>query len=238
MTTAPLALYGEALMRLIFPAPCGLCKTMLEIDERGVCPNCKSLLWKLRRGHAEGAVQHSLAGLVHAWALFSYEGPFKDLMASIKILKKRWLLALFFEEIRQFSIQQLQKSPYDAIVPIPLDPGRWLEREFNQAEILAAEISRSLKIPVKNLLGKHSLAEKQSRLSKKERLIHLRGAFFLKTKNTVHGLRFLLVDDVMTTGATAQEAAKTLKNAGAKHVDLWALAHTPPAAGNRTGSPS
>lgn len=237
MIATTLGLYGEALIRLAFPESCALCRDLLEIDQKAACPLCKAAIWRLRLSPAKFRLNHSLNSIRNAWALFSYQEPLKDLIASVKIMKKRWLLQLFFEEIRDFANEELQENPYDAIVPIPLDRRSLLEREFNQAEILAAEISRTLGIPMKSVLDKHPLSVKQSRLTKKERQINLRGAFYLKSGKNITDLRLLLVDDVMTTGSTAQEAARTLKQAGAKKVDVWALAYTPPPGSSQASRP-
>jgi len=112
------------------------------------------------------------------------------------------------------------------MVPIPLDPKRLLERQFNQAELLAACLARALEIPVRKVLRKKYSTPTQSRLNQKEREVNLYQVFKVSNVRNLKGKKILLVDDILTTGATVREAARALKAHGAKRVDVFALACT------------
>lgn len=108
------------------------------------------------------------------------------------------------------------------LVPIPLAASRQKWRGFNQAEILCQAISKELSIPVIDLLIRQKTTKTQKDLKRSERLQNVKGVFAInQTENPVRGQNFIVVDDVITTGSTIVEAAKTLKSAGAGQV--WCL---------------
>jgi hypothetical protein len=100
------------------------------------------------------------------------------------------------------------------------------QRGFNQAELLAAEIGRKWNTPVKKIVRRQRGTAPQAGLTNAKRRLNVRGAFRIASGRRLDGLRILLVDDVVTTGATASACARVLKRAGAAHVSLLALART------------
>lgn len=113
-------------------------------------------------------------------------------------------------------------DPPDCIVPVPLHASRLKERGFNQAVELARPISRRLKVKVRLDLCERSRAtEVQSKLDAAERKKNLRDAFAVRAP--VQGLHLALLDDVVTTGATAESLARAFKQAGAARVSLWSV---------------
>ena len=105
------------------------------------------------------------------------------------------------------------------LIPVPLHKKRLKQRGFNQAEEIAKELAKKLNISLLvNCLKKVKITSPQAKLSEKEREKNIKGAFLTKNHNLIQGKRILLVDDVYTTGATMEEAAKVLKQAGAKEV--------------------
>ena len=113
----------------------------------------------------------------------------------------------------------------DLITSVPMHWTRLFARGFNQAELLARQVSDHIKIPYKSILHKSKRTAKQQNLERKSRLRNLRNAFHLK--DNVEGKFISIVDDVVTTGATAQTLASLLVDAGARRVEVWALARTP-----------
>ncbi|MFH1711680.1 MAG: phosphoribosyltransferase family protein [Patescibacteria group bacterium] len=118
--------------------------------------------------------------------------------------------------------QLVQLSKIDAVVPIPLHLQRLCERGFDQAECLAEFISRQTSVPTVNLLKRSRRTGKQAERTDEERRQHMQ----LTPFQVIHSVpqRVLLIDDVWTTGATAQAAIKQLKNAGAQEVFVYTLA--------------
>jgi ComF family protein len=115
----------------------------------------------------------------------------------------------------------------DAVVPVPSTARRNRDRGYDPAALLAEEVARRLGVPLRPLLTRTREAPPRSSVPAAERHRNVRGAFAASPR--ARGLGLLLVDDVMTTGATAFEAARSLRSAGAPAVDLLVLARTPEA---------
>jgi ComF family protein len=114
---------------------------------------------------------------------------------------------------------------FDAVVSVPLHRRKWRERSYNQAEVLARELARTRKIDlIKNALCRNRFTPSQTNLSASERLLNVRNAFVVLQPDWISERRILLVDDVMTTGATVNECAKVLMQAGAVSVHVATVA--------------
>lgn len=138
----------------------------------------------------------------------------------------RTLAGLLIEHLEHAYQQDLPRP--NALLPVPLSRPRLRVRGFNQAELLAQWLGAALQLPVQNqwlVRCKHSQAQQQ--LDRRQRLRNLRGAFALTAQATVAGQHLALIDDVMTTGATATALAQLLRRAGARRVDVYCLARTP-----------
>lgn len=122
----------------------------------------------------------------------------------------------------------------DALVPVPLHPARLRRREFNQSSLLARSAARALRRahrrapPVLEAIDRVRDTPPQSCLDADARHANLRGAFAVPPRKSVAGLHLVLVDDVLTTGATATACARALLGAGARRVDVLTLARTLP----------
>lgn len=113
-------------------------------------------------------------------------------------------------------------GPIDALVPVPLHPRRECQRGYNQARILADEISASSGLAVLEALSRGKATAEQWRLGRRERGENLRGAFSAQPR--VKGLRLLIIDDVCTTSASLGECARELLKKGAADVCGYVLA--------------
>jgi ComF family protein len=116
---------------------------------------------------------------------------------------------------------------HDAVVPVPSTARRNRDRGYDPGRLLAEEVARRLRVPFRPVLSRVREAAPQSSVPAAERRRNVEGAF--RAAPSTRGRRLLLVDDVLTTGATAFEAAGTLLAAGASAVDLLVLARTPEA---------
>ncbi len=160
-------------------------------------------------------------------AAVDYGFPWVGLIADFKFHGQPDLAAALAPLLALASLATPQP---DAVLPMPLSPQRLAERGYNQAWELARRVaaSRGLACWPQALQRPVELAH-QSQLNRAQRLANLRGAFYVppEAQARLRGARVALVDDVMTTGATAHEATLTLLRAGAAAVDLWMLARTP-----------
>jgi ComF family protein len=177
------------------------------LDESGRCTLCRLGLTGFDAVYTYGSYEGSLRRLIH---LFKYE--------KIHTLAK---------PLSRFLAQVLpREESFDAIVPMPLHWRRRWERGFNQSEILARAIGRVWNVPVRNAARRVKATVPQAGLTNAKRRANVAQAFVEKRNAGLEGTRVLLVDDVLTTGATAAACARVLKRAGAKHVALLAVART------------
>lgn len=113
-----------------------------------------------------------------------------------------------------------REQRFDVIVPMPMHWMRRWQRGFNQAELLAQDLGRRTHLPVRNAASRVHHRRAQAGLTNSKRRLNVAGAFSVKHPSWIAGRRVLLLDDVMTTGATASACARVLKRAGAAHVSL------------------
>ena len=116
---------------------------------------------------------------------------------------------------------------FDCIIPIPLHEEKLKARGFNQSELLAEEFSKLVDIPVNTKLAKRIVnTPSQTNFSREERELNMKNAFKITNRTLCKNKNFLILDDIITTGATSESLAKALKKAGAGQVCVIALART------------
>ncbi len=123
-------------------------------------------------------------------------------------------------------LKSVKHTDFDVIIPIPMTRKRFAERGYNQSELIAKRLSELLNIPLEtNVLVKIKNTERQSRLPMHKREANIRGAFTLYNKERIFHKRVLLVDDIVTTGATMREASRVLSKS-ASDITACAIAKT------------
>ena len=110
-----------------------------------------------------------------------------------------------------------KKMPFDLVTSVPVSPKRYRERGYNQSELIAKYIAKELGLPYRSLLGRNN-GDHQMGNDKKTRFEQVKGAFY--AQKSIDKVRILIIDDVVTTGATLDACARELKAGGAKNV--WA----------------
>ncbi|MCR4538821.1 ComF family protein [Pseudomonas sp. 18.1.10] len=164
-------------------------------------------------------------------APWTYSFPIDSLISRFKH-QARWplgqMLARLLGQHLQHRFDTTELPRPDCLLPVPMARKRLRERGFNQAHMLARWLSQDLDIAVDEhlLLRPHDTVAQQA-LDAKSRQRNLRTAFALAANADVTGRHFALVDDVLTTGATAHSLARLLIHAGARRVDVYCLARTP-----------
>jgi ComF family protein len=188
---------------------CVDCKTPFlnhfPLDEDGRCSLCRLGLTGFDTVYTFGSYEGTLRQLIH---LFKYD-QMRPLAKPLGALMAR-------------AIPREQR--FDLIVPMPLHWRKRFSRGYNQSELLAREIARRWGLPVRKIVRRVKPTAPQAGLTNSKRRLNMRGAF--ATSADLQGMRVLLVDDVLTTGATAGACARVLKRAGASHVTVATVART------------
>lgn len=154
-----------------------------------------------------------------------YEGPLKECVHRFKFGGARELGAALGAFMAEFLRRELPGESYDGCVPVPASRRGLRERGFDQALDLARELGKRAGIPVeRGMLARTGARPSQTALSRAERILNARGAFAARSGGPAAGRRLLLIDDVYTTGATADACVRALLGAGAARVDVLTLA--------------
>ena len=158
-----------------------------------------------------------------------YEGELSLTVQEFKFHGRRNLAALLGPLLAGALASAWGRDQIDLLCPVPLHPKRKRERGFNQSELLASSASQLLAIPLaRDLLRRTRYTPPQVGLTNPERMHNVRGAFRCPRPELIAGRRVLLVDDVMTTGATLGSAARELLDAGALRVGAVTVARVVP----------
>jgi len=162
----------------------------------------------------------------HTTALWHYQGPVQHLISQFKY-QHRTSYGRVMSELLTEALRQRSAPPPELIAAVPMHWRRRWQRGGNHCDKLAEILAKALDVPVLTGLRRVTHGPTQQGLSARERQRNLKGAFTLKPGVNIEGKSIALVDDVLTTGATAEAISNTLRRAGAREVRVWCLARTP-----------
>ncbi|WP_235379593.1 ComF family protein [Pseudoflavonifractor phocaeensis] len=205
---------------LLFPVKCPFCQTILEDPEAPLCPECQTRLpWLLGR-EAERKVDFADG----CFSALAYRDRVPEAVRRYKFARVRACGRPFGLLAAQCAQDHLPQRP-DALTWAPLSDRRLRERGFDQAELMARAAGAAMGLPVIPTLKKLKHTKAQSDLTDpRKRRANVQGAYALLPGAEVAGRRLLLVDDVVTTGATLGECAKVLLMGGADRIWCATLA--------------
>jgi len=198
-------------VRFIKPPFCDRCGLPYEgeITTRFECSNCREMDLHFR--FARSAV--------------IAEGVTLEVIHRYKYQRALWFEPFLADLLVRAARVELTREDWDMIVPVPLHPLKQREREFNQAERLAAHLGTTLAIQVNTkALRRVGPTRTQTKLTREERAANVRKAFGARPGVQLAGARIILLDDVLTTGATTSACARVLRAAGAADVCVWTVA--------------
>lgn len=214
--------FFQNLLQTLFPSTCACCGEVLMAGENQICINClANLTATLYSSHDDNHTERLLTGripLQHATSLFVFRqgNTVQQLIHAMKFHGNSDLGLLMG---RQMGLELLHSGRFDDIdllVPVPLHWRRRLQRGYNQSELLCRGISQIMGRPVNTrALVRHRYTHQQSLQSSADRMENVKDAFSLRRPDDLRGKHILLVDDVLTTGATLVsccEALSALKN--------------------------
>ncbi|MDR1274425.1 MAG: ComF family protein [Odoribacteraceae bacterium] len=214
-----------SLLDLFFPTPCVVCEEALTRGERFICTRCRHDLPFSRGNHVDVELKFmATCPMGPVYSLFHYhrESRYKNLVHAIKYHDNK-RLAIFLGEVLGERIDG--KVSAGIIVPLPLHPSRERERGFNQSARLARGISSVLRLPVReDVVLRVRNNPSQTRLAPDERAKNVANVFAVKEPEALAGSEILLVDDVLTTGATIGSCLKELSRVPDVRVSVACLA--------------
>ena len=232
----------NAALAFVYPETCQLCGNSRAAREQSyICETCRNDFRFIEAPFCqrcglpfEGAIttdfqcsncrEHDLR-FDYARAVVIARDKMLELIGKYKYNRAYWFEPFLAGLLVHAAKPQLSRDQWDCIVPVPLYPTKLREREFNQAQRLAAHLGSATLIPVNNRLLRRILpTQTQTALSRAERIANVRKAFAMRRGARLNGERIIVVDDVLTTGATTSACTRVLRNAGAASVCVWTVA--------------
>ncbi len=219
------------LIDLIFPRCCMVCDELLSPQERDICLDCMSKLPKIEKLHLE-EIEKVFWGKVEIERATSYiyyhkNSPYNNVIHYLKY-KNRPEPG---ERLAFIAAKEIAETGFfdgiDAIVPLPLSKKKLKERGYNQCDYIAAGISRATGIPVlKGAVVRTTANETQTHKNRDERWKNVEGIFALDRPQDIEGKHVLLLDDILTTGATLASCAKTIQAGCNCRISVFTLGYT------------
>jgi ComF family protein len=233
----------DDILDFVYPQSCPICQSSLAREEKEICrecweslarlpapfcPYCKSFLedsMTLRNHPCPCLSKLEERKIMAIRSLGTFDDYYQKLIHRFKYQKKVPLGKHLAQGLGEVVTQENDFGDCDLIIPVPLHPARRRQRGFNQSEILAEGISEVAGIPIgNNILTRRKNTKDQTYLNAQQRAENVKDAFGLNQSETIEDKNVILVDDVITTGATLNECAEVLLQAGAKTVFASTLA--------------
>lgn len=210
---------------LFFPKLCLSCSR--KIREKHLCPVCQDQIKILAPPDCYTYIKNNQKQEnIKAVSACAYKGPLKDIIHYFKYKHCQFLA----EYLSQLLIKQEKKTAlglasYDLVTSVPLYPGKLKVRGYNQAHLIAERIAKYFKLTLKDdIMSSDYIQKSQTKLTPKKRKKNVQGKF--KASGDIVGKKIILVDDVITTGATISSCCQALKNKKAAKVTPFTLAKT------------
>lgn len=224
-------MWVQDLIQLIFPGVCPVCMNALTRNEHHICTRCLFALPRTDFHKLESnALEESYWGRLPlergtALLFFDKQNKTQQILHNIKYHNNKEL-AIYLGQLFASELQGSTFEKVDALVPVPLHPRKLHQRGYNQAEVIARGMADVMDKPVyDHILVRNSYTESQTRQGRYERWENMETAFSLNPDSAVHHKHLLLVDDVITTGATLEAAGQHLL-ANNNRISVASLAFT------------
>ena len=209
----------DVLLALFYPSRCVFCRRFLPPGPPRACPACEAKLPRTEDGRRRKGDFFS-----ECISALYYEGDVREAIHRYKFGGAQAYAPVFGDLVAAVIYEQLE-GKYDILSWVPLDPGRKRSRGYDQAELIARDVGRRLKRSCVPVLKKRRGVQAQSMTgAEAARKANIAGAYRVIDPALIEGRRILLIDDIVTTGSTLSECAKTLLMAGAEEVRCATLA--------------
>ncbi len=219
-----------SLLDFFFPNFCAACKAKLSTTRTCICEDCLNNIQiaspeRIEREYGRKFKDDDIISGFQSAFVFEKDKELQLILHSLKYNGK-FMVGKVLGELASKQVHSiLQSWNADYVVPVPLHPLKKAERGYNQSEFICKGLSKVLKTPVRTDLVKRSrFTHSQTTMTREERIENVRQAFVCKKRKSVEGKNIILVDDVITTGATTAECGKVLLDAGAAKVYAFSVA--------------
>ena len=237
--------FYDLILDLVYPPVCGICG---KFNQDFLCKKCQKMLEAEAKFKIDKVDNQEYFFENHLY-IFKYEGIIRKLILNYKFNEKSFLYKTFVNFLlKNEKFFKILKS-YDTIIPIPVSSKRMNERGYNQSELIANELVKQ----ITEISSKHDILSEfltdqkdniqklkcecvtdclikakniieQSKLNKEQRQKNIQGVYILKNKEKLINKKILLIDDIYTTGSTANECCKVLQKAKPKKIDVFTIA--------------
>ena len=210
----------KLVLDLLYPPVCGICG---KIDQKELCPKCAIKLRNLEKARLY-AYPHT--HFEKHFYLFPYEGIIREKLIQYKFQGKSYLSTFFAKILQNHEKMSRLLEKYDIIIPVPMYSKKEKLRGYNQTALIAKEIAKAYQNLIYDgkSLQKIKDTKMQSSLNKKQRKNNIKNAYNVINQQKIKNKKIVLLDDIYTTGATANECSKMLKQAGAKEILVVTIA--------------
>ncbi|MFN4087278.1 MAG: ComF family protein [Spirosomataceae bacterium] len=220
-----------ALLDLFYPPICVTCQEKLQVNEDTICLSCLLDL-PFTESHLSPllALDEKFLGRlpvhsIYTWVRFAKKTKIQSLLHALKYHQKPDLARVVGMHYGSLLRHQIDLQTYDALIPIPMHPRKKALRGYNQAEEFAWGLGQSTGIPVRtDVIQKRKFTQSQTNFTKQNRFQNLQGSFAILYPEYVKGKKIALVDDVLTTGATLEEAGNILVQSGVSELSIITIA--------------
>ena len=236
--------FYDRILDLVYPPVCGICG---KFNQDFLCKKCQKMLEAEAKFEIDQVDNQEYFFENHLY-IFKYEGIIRKLILNYKFNEKSFLYKTFVNFLlKNEKFFKILKS-YDTIIPVPVSSKRMNERGYNQSELLANDIVKQIiEISSNHMLNGILITQKdniqklkcecvtdcliknkniieQSKLNKEQRQKNIQGVYILRNEEKLIDKKILLIDDIYTTGSTANECCKVLQKAKPKKIDVFTLA--------------
>jgi len=211
--------FFDNILVFLYPNVCGICD---RVNKDSLCPKCNR---KIKNILKYKLIKYKNKYFDEHLYVFKYEGIIREKIIQYKFYEKSYMYKTFSEIILKNEKKYRFLENYGIIIPVPIHKKRKNERGYNQSALIARELAKRIEIIcMENIVYKKTNNTMQSTLTQKQRIDNVKNVYEIKNSEYIKNKNIILFDDIFTTGSTANECAKILKQNGANKILVLTLA--------------